>query len=180
MFRDLLQLVMPAFGGGITVMVGGTDLKIQENCIVSISFRLTDDEGELLDESPENQPLVYLHGGAGVLPKLEEQLTGMSAGEQFDVTIEPEDGFGERRADLLQRVPIDSVPAGVSPSVGMPLQLNSNVGGTQMAVVAGIDDESLTVDLNHPLAGTTLHFRGAVKDVRVATEQEIEAGGPAA
>lgn len=153
-------------------------MKIENNCIVSISFRLTNNDGDLLDESAEGQPLVYLHGGAGILPTLEDALTGKSAGNEFDVTIEPEFGFGAHLPDLVQRLPLSAAPTGFKPELGMQIQAELSLGGEQTGVITGIDDDVLTIDFNHPLAGMTLHFRGNVEDVRVATEAEIEAGGP--
>lgn len=153
-------------------------MKIENNCIVSISFRLTNIDGELLDGSAEGQPLVYLHGSPSILPTLADALTGKSAGDEFDVTIEPEFGFGEHSPDLIQRLPLDGAPHDFSPVLGMQIQAKSPLGAEQTGLITDIDEDVLTIDFNHPLAGMTLHFRGTVKDVRVATEEEIEAGGP--
>ena len=148
-------------------------MQIADDCVVSIHFELTNDRGELLDRSREGEPLVYLHGVSGILPALEEGLGGKSPGESFEVHIAPEDGFGTPQQELIAKVPRSAFPDNPELVIGMQVQGRSDTEERQFMIIA-IDDESVTVDGNHPLAGMNLCFRGSVADVRAATEDELE------
>lgn len=148
-------------------------MQIADDCVVSIHFELTNDRGELLDRSRDGEPLVYLHGVSGILPALEEGLGGKSPGESFEVHIAPEDGFGIPQPELISKVPRSAFPNGAELVVGMQVQGRSDTEERQFVIIA-MDDESITVDGNHPLAGMNLCFKGSVADVRVATEDELE------
>jgi len=148
-------------------------VQIANDCVVSIHFELTNDRGELLDRSRDGEPLVYLHGISGILPALEEGLGGKSPGETFEVHIAPEDGFGIPQLELISKVPRSAFPNGAELVVGMQVQGRSDTEERQFMIIA-MDDESITVDGNHPLAGMNLCFKGSVADVRVATEDELE------
>lgn len=147
-------------------------MKIAKDCIVTISYELTNDKGELMDRSPDDEPLVYLHGAAGVLPVLENELEGKSAGEEFDLTVPPGDGFGDHQALLVRTIPKSVFPDPSAVAVGMQVTVNTDEGQKQVTVTA-FDDETVTIDSNHPLAGVTLRFKGSVVDVRAATEEEL-------
>lgn len=148
-------------------------MQIANDCVVSIHFELTNDRGELLDRSRDGEPLVYLHGVSGILPALEEGLGGKSPGESFEVHIAPEDGFGTPQQELISKVPRSAFPNGSELVVGMQVQGRSDTEERQFTIIA-MDDESITVDGNHPLAGMNLCFKGSVADVRAATEDELE------
>lgn len=152
----------------MTMMIG-------PNCVVSISYKLTNDQGEVLDASPEGETLTYLHGAAGIIPGLEKELTGKTAGDDYKAVITPEDGYGEYRPELIQQVPSDQFPNADQLQVGMQLTGQSE-NGPIVATVKDIAENIVTVDLNHPLAGMTLHFEGSIADVREATEEEISHG----
>ncbi|MFQ5635634.1 MAG: peptidylprolyl isomerase [Gammaproteobacteria bacterium] len=147
-------------------------MKIDHNCIVSIRYKLTNERDEALDESPEGEPLVYMHGAAGVLPALESALAGKGAGENFDVTISPAEGFGDHQPALIQTVPRSSFPDDVVLEVGIQINMHSDQGD-QQATVTALNEDSVTIDANHPLAGMTLRFQGTVEEIRAATDEEI-------
>ena len=154
-------------------------MEVASNCVVSINFTLQNDKGELLDSSSEGSPLVYLHGVEGIIPALEEDLAGKTAGEEFSVTITPEQGFGDRDDGLIVDVPRGNFPEGQELSPGMQFQAEDpNSGDTRLLTITVIGDDSVTVDANHPLAGMTLCFEGTVHDVRAATEDELSEGRP--
>ena len=145
------------------------------NLVVSISYTLTNDQGDVMDQSPDGEPLQYLHGAAGIIPGLEKELTGKAVGSEFDVTIAPEEAYGERVEEMVQQIPRSSFPADVDIQPGM--QFNAETGqGPVMVVVTAVTDDTITVDGNHPLAGFTLHFKGKVEDIREATEEELSQG----
>ncbi|WP_339339444.1 peptidylprolyl isomerase [uncultured Oceanicoccus sp.] len=148
---------------------------IGQNSIVSIQYTLTNDSGEIIDQSQEGQPLVYLHGAAGIIPGLENELTGKTEGASFKATIKPEDAYGEHIPEMVQEVPRSSFPADQDIQPGMQFNAESPNGPMTVAVTA-VSDDTITVDGNHPLAGLTLHFEGTIEGVREATAEELEQG----
>jgi len=150
---------------------------IGNNCVVSINYTLKNDSGSVMDESPEGQPLVYLHGAAGIIPGLETELTGKAIGSEFKVSITPEEAYGEHQPHLVQQVERNQFPADIDLTVGMQFQAQTE-GGPMPVIITELSDETVTVDGNHPLAGLNLHFEGSIADVRDATEEEISHGHP--
>lgn len=150
---------------------------IGNNCVVSINYILKNDSGTVMDESPEGQPLVYLHGVGGIIPGLETELTGKAIGSEFKVSITPEEAYGEHQPHLVQQVVRSQFPADIDLAVGMQFQAQTE-GGPMPVIITEVSDESVTVDGNHPLAGLNLHFEGSIADVRDATEEEISHGHP--
>ncbi len=147
-------------------------MKIDKNCIVAIHYKLTNDREELLDKSPEDEPLVYMHGAAGVLPALEAALEGKAAGESFDVTVSPSEGFGEHQPSQIQTVPRSAFQAEQSLEIGMQISAQTEQGD-QTATITAFDDHTITIDANHPMAGMTLRFEGSVADIREASDEEV-------
>jgi len=148
---------------------------IGQNSVVSIDYELTNDAGEVLDASPEGQPLTYLHGASNIIPGLENELTGKSIGSKFKVTVQPEEGYGAHQPQLVQTVPRDAFPDPDDIQTGMRFSAQSD-NGTLSVVVTGVTDKEVTVDANHPLAGQVLHFDVNVTAVRDATSEEIAHG----
>lgn len=138
-------------------------MKIAENAAVSIHYTLTNDAGEVLDSSQGQEPLDYVHGGGQIIPGLEAALEGKEAGDTLQVTIAPEDGYGPRHEELIQPVPREAFEGVEDIEPGMQFQAQSEQG-VQLVTVTAVDDTTVTVDANHPLAGETLHF-----DVEVAS-----------
>jgi FKBP-type peptidyl-prolyl cis-trans isomerase SlyD len=154
-------------------------MEVAAERIVSINFSLENDKGELLDSSPSDAPLVYLHGAERILPALEQSLDGKSAGDEFSVTITPDEGFGEHDKTLIVQVPRENFPDGQDLQVGMQFQAQDPDGSdSRILTITVVGEESVTVDANHPLAGMTLTFTGTVNDVRPATPAEIDEGRP--
>lgn len=150
-------------------------MQIQEKAVVGIHYTLKNDGGETIDSSEGREPLQYLHGGGGIIKGLESALEGKVKGDTMDVVIEPEDGYGEKRDELIQDVP-KSAFAGVEDiQVGMMFQAQTDAGPVPIRVAA-VNDETVTVDGNHALAGERLHFSVSVEEVREATQQEIDHG----
>ncbi len=148
-------------------------MDIAKDCVVSIQFTLTNEQGKVLDRSPPGEPLQYLHGAAGILPALERLLAGKRAGDAFDITIPPERGFGDRLPNLTEVIPLASLPDPEQVTVGMALTRTDPDGATQNFLVTSIDGDAVTVDGNHPLAGMTLRFQGNVIEVRAGTAEEL-------
>lgn len=148
---------------------------ITKDTAVKFNYTLKDDEGNILDQSPEGQPLAYLHGHSNIIPGLEQQLEGKSAGERVNAVVEPVDGYGEYQELAVQKVPRDNFQGVEDIQAGM--QFQSEAGGQVMLVtVTDVNDEEVTVDANHPLAGKRLTFDVEIQEVRAATEDELNHG----
>jgi FKBP-type peptidyl-prolyl cis-trans isomerase SlyD len=149
-------------------------MQIAERTVVTIHYTLTDTKGNVLDtsEGPENnEPLSYLHGAGMIVSGLEEALLGKSEGDQVKVTVGPEGGYGLREESLVQKLPREEFPDG-DVEVGMHFRAHGPHGARVLTVVA-IDDKTITVDGNHPLAGATLNFDVKIVSVREATTQDL-------
>ncbi len=148
---------------------------ITKDTAVKFNYTLKDDDGNILDQSPEGQPLAYLHGHSNIIPGLEQQLEGKSAGERVNAIVEPVDGYGEYQELAVQKVPRDNFQGVEDIQAGM--QFQSEAGGQVMLVtVTDVNDEEVTVDANHPLAGKRLTFDVEIQEVRAATEDELNHG----
>lgn len=149
-------------------------MKIVMNTVVSISYELSDTNGKLLEKP--TKPMSYLHGGyQSMFPTVEEALQGKSAGDSCQVSMEPEDAFGEYDSELVRTEPRHLFPENVA--IGM--QFEGSMDGSEEAMiytVTGVAQDKVVVDGNHPLAGQTLNFSCIVTEVRAATEEEIEHG----
>ena len=152
-------------------------MEIAERKVVHIHYTLKNDAGELLDKSPADEPLGYLHGAGNIIPGLEAALSGMKAGEEVQVEVPPEAGYGQRDEGLVQDVPRGAFEGIDEIEPGMQFQAESEQGA-RIITVTGVDNDVITVDGNHPLAGETLHFDVEVMEVREATAKEIEDGRP--
>lgn len=151
-------------------------MKIAENCVVSIHYRLTDDEGEELDSSSDGDPLIYLHGAGNIIPGLEDALEGQGVGDQLEVIVQPEDAYGPVDPELIQVVP-RSVFKGVDKlEPGMQFQMEDPEGHIQEVLVQEVKGQEVSIDANHPLAGQVLHFSITVEAVRSASAEELDHG----
>ena len=149
-------------------------MKIAKDAAVTINFKMTDNKGNLID-STEDDDLTYLHGSENILPGLESALEGLESGNSFDITLKPEEGFGEQDDEKIISVEKKNFD-GKSLEVGMQFQSVDEDENVIIAKIIKIDGESVTVDENHPLAGVTLVFKGEVLDIREATEEELSHG----
>lgn len=123
----------------------------------------------------DGEALVYLHGKGNIIAGLEEALVGKAAGDKFNVTIAPQDAYGEFMDNMTQTVD-KSMFAGIDElEVGMQFHADVNHGSGIVTIVA-IEDDQVTLDGNHPLAGETLIFDVEVLDVRDATADELAHG----
>ena len=151
-------------------------MKVAKGSVVSVDYQLHLGDGKVVDASAPGEPLAYIHGEGQIVSGLERALEGLSAGDARDVVVEPEQGYGPHDARGLQEVPRDAFPAGMEPQPGMELVAQGPQGESVPFVVRDVKPESVLVDLNHPLAGKTLHFAVTVRAVRAATPEELEHG----
>ena len=150
-------------------------MQIADQTVVSLQFTLTDDDGDVLDSSPDGEPLVYLHGAGSIIPGLETALAGRVPGDAFQVTIAPEDGYGEHDPALLHVTTRAQFADASGIEIGMQFQAGDEDDVETVTVVA-VEGDRITLDANHPLAGMTLHFEVEVVAVRAATAEEIAHG----
>jgi FKBP-type peptidyl-prolyl cis-trans isomerase SlyD len=150
-------------------------MQIAQNSVVAFHYTLTNDAGEVLDSSEGRQPLTYLHGAGNIIPGLEKQLEGREAGEKLNVSVAPEEGYGEVQPQLVQEVPRDAFQGVEAVEPGMQFQAQTQ-GGPLMVTVTKVEGDTVTVDGNHPLAGQKLNFDVEISTVRDASQEEIEHG----
>ncbi|MFK7809443.1 MAG: peptidylprolyl isomerase [Saprospiraceae bacterium] len=148
-------------------------MNIQNNCVVGIDYTLTDSDGAVVDTTLDREPLLYLHGAANLLPGMEKALEGKTEGDKFKLTLTPEEAFGVRDEALMHRVPTAELQHIENLQEGSQIQAQSE-SGNQIYTVILIENEEVTLDGNHPLAGVTLNFDVDVKSVRAATDEEVE------
>jgi FKBP-type peptidyl-prolyl cis-trans isomerase SlyD len=143
--------------------------------VVLIHYTLRNDEGKVIDSSAGGDPLAYIHGHGNLISGLEKELEGKPAGEKLAVRIAPADGYGERSAELVQRVPRRSF-GGATVKPGMQFQAQTSSGEARVATVTSLQGDMVMVDMNHPLAGENLHFEVEITEIRDATEEELAHG----
>ncbi|MBE7563582.1 peptidylprolyl isomerase [Acidithiobacillus sp. HP-6] len=148
---------------------------ISNDKVVTIDYSLTDEEGELIDSSVGEEPLIYLHGHHGIIPGLEQALAGHRAGDKVEVSIPPEEGYGDWDEDLVEVVAKEDFDDPEDLEIGTQFETETDEGA-RLATVIDIEGDDVTVDLNHPLAGMTLNFDVTVLDVRDATAEELAHG----
>ncbi len=146
--------------------------------VVSFHYVLKNDGGDVIDMSEEGFPQLYLHGAQNIIPGLEQAMSGHAAGDQFSIAVPPEEGYGRRFEDAVQKVERSVIPPEVPLRVGMQLGMEGPDGQALPAWVTEVNDEHVVLDFNHPLAGQTLHFELMVAEVRSATSVELEQGHP--
>ncbi|WP_026899190.1 FKBP-type peptidyl-prolyl cis-trans isomerase [Daejeonella oryzae] len=154
-------------------------MNIQPNSVVALTYDLytkTNGEEEFVEQANEENPLVFLYGVSMMLPKFEENLTGLAAGDSYDFHLIAADAYGDKDENAVTDLPIDMFGDMEKPQVDSILPLQDNNGNQFSARVTEVSETVVTVDLNHPMAGQDLHFKGLILSVREATEDELAHG----
>jgi peptidylprolyl isomerase len=125
---------------------------------VKIHYTGTLDDGTKFDSSAGREPLEFTVGDGQVIPGFDTAVEGMAVGETKSVNIEPEQAYGPRHEQLIQQVPKSALPADLTPEVGMGLQAQGPDGQNLQLTVTEVNEDNITVDGNHPLAGKALNF----------------------
>lgn len=149
---------------------------VADDMVVTLDYTLTLDDGEEVESTHGDRPMSFVAGHDQLLPAFEEALIGLSVGDELDVTLSAEDGYGEYDDEAFEEVPIDEFPATEKIEVGTPVGVHDESGEVLQAYVAEVRDDAVILDFNHPLAGETLHFHVKVLEVRPATPEEIAHG----
>ena len=155
-------------------------MKIAQNTVVEFCYELEVD-GQVVDHTTKERPLDYIHGTGSLLPKLEEHIEGMEPGATFDVTLSPEDGYGE--VDPSRIIDLPKAAFEINGEVredllvpGNTIPMLNSMGAVIPGVVREVSEDSVKMDLNHQMAGKTLRFTGEILTVREATEKELTEG----
>ena len=155
-------------------------MKIGTNKVVEFTYEL-EVEGNIVDRTTKERPLDYIHGTGNLLPKLEEHIEGMEPGATFDVTLAPADAYGEVEPEKVIDLPKSAfeVNGEIREDLLVPgntIPMLNRAGAVIPGVVLEVTPETVKMDLNHQMAGKTLHFTGEIISVREATEKELTEG----
>lgn len=151
---------------------GGT-MNVAKDKVVDLDYKLTV-KGEVLDQSEPGEPLVYLHGHSNIIPGLERALEGKAVGDSLQVTVQPEEGYGERDEDAIEELSREDFDDDIE--VGATYYAQAEDGSVIPFTVMAVDGDHVQVDFNPPLAGEVLNFDVKVLAVRDATPDELEHG----
>lgn len=152
-------------------------MPIEDGKVVRFRYTLKNADGQVLDASGD-EPFAYLHGAGNIVTGLEQRLEGREAGESLSVTVPPEEAYGTKQGPGPQSIPRTSFPRGMELEPGMPFVAENPEGESIQLWVVALSQDTVVVDINHPLAGQTLHFDVDLVDLRDATEAERAQGHP--
>ncbi|SIO17552.1 peptidylprolyl isomerase [Salinivibrio sp. ES.052] len=150
-------------------------MKIAKDVVVSLAYQVKNEDGALVDESTAQEPLQYLHGHRNLIVGLEKALEGREKGESFEVTVGPDEAYGDYQEAMVQRVPANVFQGVDQVEVGMRFMAETDQGQIPVEVTE-VEGDEVVVDANHMLAGQTLSFSVDITDVREATEEELSHG----
>lgn len=151
-------------------------MTVKKDCVVEMHYTLKNEAGEVIDSSKDQDPMPFIQGHGNIIPGLEKALEGMKIGESCEVSVNPEEGYGIYHPEAIQEIPKESLQGIDNLEIGMELQSQDEQGNPFVVRVKAINENTVTVDANHPLAGETLHFNVAIENVRAATEDELAHG----
>lgn len=149
-----------------------TEETVRKNQVIYLRLDVIDESGEILESNVDGDAFTYVHGQGIILPKLEAALDGLKIGDTVEVCIEPSDGYGERVEDALVTVPITQLDPQIELRVGNGVRANGPHGSFELYIV-DFNDDTVTLDPNHPYAGKTLLFKAEVLTIRPAHHDEI-------
>jgi FKBP-type peptidyl-prolyl cis-trans isomerase SlyD len=149
---------------------------IDQDVVVTMKYALSLDDGSVVEFSDDAEPLMYLHGHENLIPGLERELQGLKIGDSKKVTVDADEGYGEYDPEDFDVVDRSEFPSDFEPEEGMLLEIHDEDGGDYVAMVTEFNDETVTLDFNHPMAGKRLHFEVTVLGLREATPEELDHG----
>ena len=147
-------------------------MKISNKTVVQYHYILTDAAGVQLQATYGSEPLVYLHGAGNIIEGIEKAMEGKSKGDKFSVTLSPEEGFGLRQENAVERIPVKHLRGAKKWKAGMLASVETHHGFRQVTILK-VGKFMADVDVNHPYAGKTLNYQIEVMGVRDATPEEI-------
>ena len=150
-------------------------MQVSKDAVVHLHYTLKNDEEQIIESSAGGEPTAFLQGHGGMIRGVQLAIEGKQAGDKLNITVEPQDGYGERISDSIQRVPVKHLMGAKKWRPGMIATVQTEKGQRQVSVVK-VGKFMVKVDTNHPLAGQRLHFDIEIIDVREATQEEISHG----
>ena len=155
-------------------------MKIQPNHVVSLTYDLfvkqEDGSEAFVESATEEQPLTFLYGAGQMLPKFEEHLSGLATSDTYEFNLSAADAYGAYDEEAVANLTIEMFKGTDMPEIGSVLPLQDNNGNHFQGQVVSIAEDGVIVDLNHPMAGQELHFKGVILNVRPATPEELSHG----
>lgn len=158
-------------------------MKVGKNKVVGMTYILSKDDvnGELVQEVTKDNPFVVLFGVGALLPKFEQNLEGLAVGDTFNFALTSEEGYGEKTPEAIVDLDkkIFEVEGKVDEEflkVGAQIPMQNDQGHPLTGLVLEVNEASVKMDFNHPLAGQGLYFTGEVVEVRDASAEEMEHG----
>lgn len=155
-------------------------MKIEAQSVVSLTYDLYVDQPDgtegLVESATQEQPLTFLYGVGQMLPKFEEHLSELSTGDNYEFRLTAEDAYGNYDEEAVANLPKEMFAGNDLPEVGSTLPLQDNEGHHFQGQVVSIAEDAIIVDLNHPMAGQALHFKGTILSVRPANPEELSHG----
>ena len=148
-------------------------MNAENNKAITFHYTLKNAAGEQMESSREGEPMSFLQGANNIIPGLEIAMQGRAVGDEFSVTVEPEEAYGVRNEKNVQRIPIKRLKGLGKVSVGQVLNLQTKKGQVQVTVLK-VGRFNVDVDGNHPLAGAQLTFDVEITDIRDATDEEVQ------
>ena len=150
------------------MLMKGSGVTVSEGTRVFLNFSLSLEDGSEIDSNFSTEPVDFIVGDGSLLPGFERLLFGMSAGERQIFSVAPEDAFGMPNNSNVQSVPRDQFDDDAELEIGLLFYFSDAGGGEVPGLVVAFDDEEVTVDFNHPLAGRTILFDVLVHRVEAA------------
>ena len=158
-------------------------MQITKNTVVSLSYILKRDDanGEIIEETRTGDPLVFLYGNGQMLPKFEEYLNALKAGDAFEFTLASDDAYGEMDQDAIIDLDksifqVDGKTDDEMLAIGNVIPMRDDQGNMLQGIVVSVSKDMVRMDFNHPMAGNVLHFAGKVIEVREASAEELSHG----
>lgn len=155
--------------------MASTDLTVQNDMVVTLEFDLYLADGELFDTTDGDEPVMIIQGRGHIVPGLESALYGMRIGDEKDVVVDADEGYGEYDEDDAQWFAMDLFDEGIELEPGVEVEVTDEESDEVMlAYIAEVTDDEVLLDFNHPLAGEQLRFHVKVVGIRPATKSELE------
>lgn len=158
-------LLLTAVFASFALQANAGEAVIHNGSKVAFDYMLTVD-GKIVDSSQARGPLEYTQGDGKMIPGLTKELEGMKAGDEKTFSVKPEEAYGNPDPAGIKEMPLSSVPKDIKPEVGMVLQMQDQSGQSFPARIIKITENSIVMDLNHPLAGKTLTFKVRIVSVK--------------
>jgi FKBP-type peptidyl-prolyl cis-trans isomerase SlyD len=156
---------------------------VSQNKVVSLTYelRVDNNNGDIIESVDRNSPLTFIFGSGSLLPKFEDNLSGLKVGDSFSFDLVSEDAYGNYDENSIVKVPlhafqIDGKVDYDLVKIGNKIPMQDSDGHRLTGVVKTVDLDSVTMDFNHPLAGNHLFFKGEITEIRQASEDEMMHG----